>query len=370
MKNPSAVLRALKISFVFGILWLICTPDPESENQSNQVPNNTPDRKFEPNDHFWQVRAFPDSIMDIAGFHAAMQIAREQEELSRNQPLQGFEAQWRLEGPVNIAGRVNTIAVHPKDRRIIYAGCATGGLFKSLDRGDHWIPIFDHSSHLAIGHMAIDPQNPEIIYVGTGDRNLPGFTLFGNGVWKSVNGGATWTHIGLSAQRVVSKIIVHPEDGQTVYVATMGLTSVRNQERGLYKTTDGGNSWTQILFVSEDAGIIDLLMNPENPDILYAAGWNRFRSDFESVLVGDGARIYKTINGGDSWTPLTGGLPDEPMGRIGLTMSGLDPDKLYATYVDTNSQLGTVYRTLNGGTTWDTLPTDNLPNSIMGGFGW
>ncbi len=362
---------AVHFPLLLVLPWLIsCTPDraPAARMAGEQTARI--ERKNAPNDQFWLIRSFPDTIMDIAAYEYALLEARRQDRQQRIMASAGFGAQWKLEGPVNIAGRINAIAMHPGDHDIIYAGNAAGGVFKTTDGGLHWTPVFDEHSHLAIGHLAIDPQDPDVLYAGTGDRNIPGYALIGDGLWKSADGGYTWQHLGLKEQRIISKVIVHPNDGQMLFVATMGLPSLRNDERGLYRTGDGGETWTQILFVAEDAGITDLIIDPVNPEILYAAAWNRFRDDRETVVTGTDARIYKTVDGGDTWVMLTGGLPEGPMCRIALAISATNPEKLYACYVDTTLQFGGVFRTEDGGNTWIRLADDGLPQNIMGGFGW
>lgn len=316
------------------------------------------------------VRAYPDTEMDIRAYEQALAVARTQER-ARRSPLQGFDQHWKLEGPVNIAGRINTIAIHPLDKQIIYAGSATGGVFRTRDGGMHWEAIFDEREHLSVGHIAIDTRDPDIVYVGTGDRNLPGTTIYGDGVYKSADGGDTWTHLGLAAQAIVSKILIHPDDNLRIYVATMGHPVLQNNERGLYMTTDGGDTWTQSLFVSDSAGITDIVMDPTDPETLYAASWNRVRTDRRSIVAGPDAGIYKSMDGGTTWEKLENGLPQAPrMGRIALTISTTNPQKLIARYVDEGSNLGALFLTEDAGASWSLFPSDQLPQDVMGGFGW
>ena len=267
--------------------------------------------------------------------------------------------------------RPDQIAVHPTDQDIIYVGNVRGGIYKTTDGGNNWNPVFDTQSTLTIGYITLDPQDPNTVWVGTGDPNIPGSAATGDGIYKSTDGGLTWTHKGLSAQRVISKIIVHPTDSNTVYAATMGIPMERNNDRGLYKTTDGGNSWSQILFISNDAGVTDLMMDPTNSQILYAAGWNRIRTNQESLISGPAAKVYKSIDGGQNWTVLTGGLPQYNSSRIGLAMSAQNPNTIFAMYVDTNLTYAGTYKSTNGGTTWTLLPLNSLLQAgAMGGFGW
>ena len=241
--------------------------------------------------------------------------------------FEGFDASWSQQGPTNVGGRVNAIALHPTDEDIIYVGFSGGGLFKTTDGGTNWNPIFDDQPFLAIGEITLDPSNPDVVYVGTGDPNITGYPFIGDGVYKSTDGGATWTHKGLTDQRIISRIIVNPFNTDIVYAAAMGLPMERNNDRGLYRSTNGGDTWEEILFVSNQAGIIDLVMNESDPDVLYAASWDRIRNATESFVNGPNAKIYKTIDGGDNWSVLTNGLPSATtMGRIGLDISRQNPN--------------------------------------------
>ena len=170
------------------------------------------------------------------------------------------------------------------DENIIYAGFSHGGVWKTSDGGDNWAPIFDDQPYLSISEITIDPNDSETIWVGTGDENISGYPFIGDGVYKSTDGGQTWENKGLVAQRIVSRIIVDPNDSNRLYAATMGLPFERNDERGLYRTTDGGDNWEQVLFISNQAGISDLVMDPFDSQTLYASGWDRIRNNSESLI--------------------------------------------------------------------------------------
>jgi len=214
---------------------------------------------------------------------------------------------WRLEGPTNIGGRINTIEVNPLSPEIIFVGNSTGGVFKTSNGGDSWFPIGDEFSNLSIGSIKIAPSNNQVIYVGTGDPNISGIPHVGNGVYKSIDGGLTWEHKGLELPKIISRIIVDPTNENIVYAATMGLPFERNDDRGLYKTINGGDTWEQILFVSDEAGITDLVINPNDPLILFASSWTRIRNNTESLVTGTDAHIYKSLDGGVSWEIMTNG---------------------------------------------------------------
>ncbi len=327
--------------------------------------------KHAPAEHFSNQRAYPDAAPDVRAYETALQEAREQVQ-NRSNMSSGFNAEWTVQGPGNIGARVNTVVVNPENEDIIYAGFADGGVFKTIDGGTNWFPVFDEQNFLAIGDIVLDENNPDVVYVGTGDPNISGLPSIGDGVYKSEDGGVNWTNIGLTEARIVSKIITHPTESNTLYVGAMGLPFERNNDRGLYKTTDGGDNWEQVLFVNDSTGIIDVLIDPTDPETLYAAAWTRVRNNFESVASSEFSQIWKTTDGGDNWTVLGNGLPEnEVRSRIGLTMSATNPDKIYAMYVMyPGYQVGGVYRTLDGGDNWSEIPIENLDDNALGGFGW
>ncbi|MGB0931535.1 MAG: WD40/YVTN/BNR-like repeat-containing protein, partial [Chitinophagales bacterium] len=331
-------------------------------------------KKHFPNDYFFFQRTYPDFEFDFEAYRTTLQSAKKQADISFQQKDNaGFETDWRFEGPNNVGGRINVVVGDRNNSDIIYVGCAKGGVFKTVDGGESWMPIFDEQLFLSIGAIAIDPNDSDVVYVGTGDLNISGYFAVGDGVYKSEDGGATWTHLGLVKERVVSKILIHPQNSDIVYVSCMGNPLERNSQRGVYRSKDGGKTWTQVLFVAEDAGVIDMVMNWENPDIIYAAGWNRIRTNQESVTFGDDAKIFRTMDGGDTWTALAEGLPSENMSRIGLAISPTNPNVVMSIYVSTAHELQGIYKTTDNGDTWTPIPTFEgfgLPNNPLGGFGW
>jgi len=248
------------------------------------------EKKHEPFDHFYFQRAFPDEQVD---FRAMERSLREAKRWSEQRTGRSANLPWQQEGPMNIGGRINCIAVHPFNPNIILTGTAGGGIFRTDDGGSTWEPITDDLTHLPIGHIVFDPTDPNVIYVGTGDVNISGTVWVGNGVYKSSDGGESWSYLGLEECRIVSKIVVNPQNSQQLFVGTMGNPFEANNNRGLYRTDDGGLTWEQVLFVSDDSGIIDLVMNPENPAVLYAANFNRIRTALSSSASGDEAGIYR-----------------------------------------------------------------------------
>jgi photosystem II stability/assembly factor-like uncharacterized protein len=324
-----------------------------------------------PADAWLNARLYPDSTFNMRAYEDAVKAERLKIAL-RGPASEGFDNAWQLEGPQNIGGRVNTLAMHPQNEQVIYAGYSRGGIFKTTNGGANWAPIFDGQNSLSISHIALNPSNPDEIFVGTGDLNIGSHYSIGNGIWKSPDGGETWESLGLEETGIISRIIVHPSNGNIVYAASMGKPSEKNTSRGLYKSTDGGTTWSQSLFVADSAGIIDLVMDPFNTNTLYAASWNRMRTNSVNFGTGPNASIYKTTDGGGTWTKLTNGLPSGNFARIGLAISAQTQGLLFTSYVGTNFQLSEVYKTTNGGTIWTDMEVHpaGLDSNAMGAFGW
>ncbi|MBV6440188.1 MAG: Ycf48-like protein [Saprospiraceae bacterium] len=328
--------------------------------------------KAEPNEMFSFQRSYPDRDFDWKGWRKAIVAARNEAISVQERSVSGCSgnaSDWTQQGPGNIGGRVNTLAVKPDDENIVLAGFSAGGIFKTTDGGINWYPVFDDHIELSIGDIVFDPTNPNIVYAGTGDPNMPSIVFNGDGIFKSTDAGESWQYAGLSQQGIVSKIQIDPLNPQNIYAATMGNPYVRDSERGIYKSSDGGATWQQVLFVSNQAGASDLVINPSNPQVLYASFWDRIRSNTESIIYGPHARIYKTTDGGATWTQLGGGLPTGIMGRTGLAMSAQNPDKLYAVFIDSLSTPGGLYKTTDGGTTWSSVDINALEDKC-GDFGW
>lgn len=343
-------------AILFAFIFCAC------EEKSDKL-----DEKYAPYEHFYFQRSFPDSTVAPQVLLESVEKARKKYNLNRSKEI---DTEWVQEGPFNIGGRINTIAVHPDDPNTWIIGTAGGGAYRTEDEGQNWVAITESLTHLPIGHIAFDPNNPETIYVGTGDVNISGQVYIGNGLYRSTDGGDTWQNIGLEESRIISKIIVNPENSQQIFAATMGVPFQEGPDRGLYRSNDGGDTWEQVLFVSESAGVIDLAMNPEDPDVLYAAGWNRIRTNLESIAEGDDAIIFKTTDGGESWEELNNGLPEGPMSRIGLHLWEGDPNVLFALYVNSDYQLEGIYKSQNSGGSFETIPTFDIPANALGGFGW
>ncbi len=281
----------------------------------------------------------------------------------------GFDQAWRLEGPGNIGARINIIAPHPTNAAIMLLGYSTGGIFKTTDGGNFWYPVFDHAAYSAISAIAYDPSNPDIVYVGTGDHNLPGNPYSGDGVHKSLDGGESWTQMGLAETGIVSKLIVDHANTNTVYAGTMGFPYNPDDNRGLYKSIDGGSSWENILYLGDSTGVIDVVMHPTDNNILLAAGWDRIRNNSMSIISGQGAKIYRSTDAGVTWQMITSGLPQSDQSRIGLTAVPSNPNKYYAEYIGLDFQVQGVYESNDAGLTWTQKSASGLQGT-SGGFGW
>jgi hypothetical protein len=246
--------------------------------------------------------------------------------------LKGFE--FRSIGPAVMAGRVDDVVGSEKDPLLLYVGFATGGLWKSTDGGIHWKSVMDHVTNAYIGAIGLAPSNDNIIYVGTGEANNRQSSSIGDGMWKSIDGGATWTHIGLEDSQSIGRVAVDPTNPDIVYVAVAGHLFGQNAERGLYKTIDGGKTWKKSKYIDSDTGFTDLVIDPSNPKVVYASSLQRRRTWWGYNGGGPGSGLWKTINGGDTWTRLEGpGWPkpkDGIYGRIAMSLCRTKPNIVYA----------------------------------------
>jgi len=267
------------------------------------------------------------------------------------------EFAWRPIGPAVTSGRIVSLAVAegPESRiggrlgKLMYAASASGGVWKSINAGTTWEPVFDNEGTSSIGDIALAPSNPEIIWVGTGESNNQRSSSWGDGVYKSENGGRTWQHMGLRTSQHVGRIVIHPSNPNIVYVAAVGPLWASGGERGLYKTTDGGKTWKAVLRISAHTGVTEVAMDPTDPSVMYAASFQRQRKAYSFVGGGPETAIYKSVDGGETWTKLAEGLPKRDIGRIGLAVSRSQPRTVYAT-METNTT--EVYRSDDYGASW------------------
>lgn len=258
--------------------------------------------------------------------------------------------EWREVGTAAPSGRIARFAVHPEDTEIIYVASASGGLWKSVNGGVTWEPVFENQSTVSMGDVAIDPNDPETIWVGTGEQNNVRSSQFGDGVYKSTDGGETWQHMGLEGSRHIGRVLIHPDDPDTVYIAALGSLWGPNEERGLFRTTDGGETWQRLLRPSRYTGVVEVQMHPQDPDILFAATFQRERRMWSMVGGGDEGGLWRSDDGGESWTRVGGGFPTGPVGRVGVTFCPNHPNTMYATAVGPD---GGTFRSTDGGETWE-----------------
>lgn len=255
-------------------------------------------------------------------------------------------------GPAYMSGRIADIAIDQNNPSTWYTAVGSGGVWKTTNAGNTWTPIFDKQAVYSIGDVTIAPSNSNIIWVGTGENNGGRHISFGDGVYKSVDGGQTWNNMGLEKSEHISDIIIHPTNPDIVWVSAQGPLWSGGGERGLYKTTDGGDTWKQVLTPADKwTGVTSLLIDPRNPDKLYAATWARQRSIAVYVGTNEGAGIHTSDDGGETWTELKTGLPEGNMGKIGMAISPMNPDVLYAT-IETDNRKGGFYRSADQGASW------------------
>lgn len=353
-------MRNIKYFGIVSIFLISCTGNvKELKERGKQY------GEYGPAEHIWERWTYPNESFDIAYFDKVMANAESQ----MNQK-NSTNVHWRIEGPTNIGGRINCIALNPVNDEDILIGTSAGGVFRSGDSGENWESIGNSFSTMSIGAIAFNPQNTQEIYVGTGDPNISGTPKTGDGVYKSIDGGLTWEHKGAANVGVVSKILVHPTQPNIVYMASMGTPYFEDEHRGVYKSTDGGDTWNQVLFLSSQAGISSLVFHPDFPDTLYAGGWDRIRNNQVSIVGGTHGRIYRSFDGGENWTELSEGLPDGDLVRAAVDVSISNPAVVYCSFVDPeNMEFEGIYRSDDYGDTWQPTNIFSL-DGALGGFGW
>ncbi len=278
-------------------------------------------------------------------------------------------------GPFNIGGRITDIEVDSANPETFYVGAASGGIYKTEDNGQSWENIFTDAPVISIGDLAVNPDNPEILYAGTGEANASSFSFMGNGIYKSTDGGMSWTHQGLSETAYIGRIVVDYDNPQRVWTAACGSLFSPNPHRGIYRSEDGGTTWENVLFLTDSTAAVDIVQHPTQPEILFASMWERIRGLNYRRSGGESSGIWKSTDGGDTWQELVNGLPSgDNVGRIGLTISRSNPNILYAYYdkqmeEDDNFSFLGIYKTTNGGIFW-TQTNDAVLEDIGASFGW
>lgn len=258
----------------------------------------------------------------------------------------------RAIGPALTSGRVADVAIDPSDKRTWYVGAAAGGVWKSTNGGISFSPIFDGQGSFSIGVVTIDHNNPNVVWVGTGENNVQRVVAYGDGVYKSIDGGKSWTNMGLKKSEHIGRILIDPRNSDVVYVAAQGPLWRGGGDRGLYKTTDGGKTWAQILKGDNDwTGVNDVQLDPRNPDILIATTWQRLRRVYTFVAGGPGSAVWRSTDAGKTWTKSQSGFPDADLGRVGLAISPANPSVVYAI-AEAGERKGGFFRSRDGGASW------------------
>jgi len=270
---------------------------------------------------------------------------------------------FRSIGPALMSGRIADIAIHPEDESIWYIAVGSGGVWKTENAGTTWKPIFDDQTSYSIGCVTVDPSNPHTIWVGTGENVGGRHVGYGDGIYKSADGGNSWQNMGLKKSQHISEIIIHPENSGIIWVAAQGPLWSSGGERGVFKSADGGQNWQRVLHVNDWTGATDLVIDPRDPKILYAATWQRHRNVAAYMGGGPGTGIYRSDDGGETWNELTKGLPESDMGKTGLAIEPQNPDIIYAA-IELDRRTGGVYRSTDRGESWE-----KRSDAVAGGTG-
>ena len=268
---------------------------------------------------------------------------------------------FRNIGPAVTSGRVIGFAVDPTDRKKYYVAVASGGVWKTVNAGTTFTPVFDNEGSFSIGAIALDPKNPSTVWVGTGESNAQRSVAYGDGVYRSDDGGKSWRNVGLKTSEHIGRIAIDPRDSNVVFVAAQGPLWSGGGERGLYKTTDGGKTWKAVIPGTENTGATDVVIDPNNPDLMYAATWQRRRHFYTLIDGGPESAVYRSVDGGNTWTRVRSGLPPGDLGRIGLAVSPADSNVVYAT-VEASGNLSGIFRSSDRGATWERMS----PNIAQG----
>ena len=293
-------------------------------------------------------------ILLVALLFVGLNTNSQKNKKDNNVPLDDISVnalKWRSVGPALTSGRISDLAVNPDKPFEYYVAIASGGVWKTSNWGVDYKPIFDGQSSYSIGCVTIDPNNTNIVWVGTGENNNQRSVAYGDGVYKSVDAGASWKNMGLKNSEHIGNILVHPENSDVVYVSAYGPLWSKGGDRGIYKTEDGGNTWNNILNIDEHTGFNEIHMDPRNPDILYAASHQRRRHVYTYVGGGPGSGLHKSVDGGKSWIEINKGLPSVEIGRIGMDISDANPEIIYAI-VEAAERKGGFYKSTNRGETW------------------
>lgn len=351
----------MKPFYLLGLIALIGLSCQQTQTEPKII-----ETEETPHDFMFMQRAYPSGAIKTDAYANAIAWKRQNEQSRRS-----GERIWEFAGPVNTGGRITDIEIPIDQPQTYYVGAASGGIFRTTDGGQSWLPIFDDQAMLSIGDIEISRNDTDVIWVGTGEVNAGGGSLAydGDGIYLSEDGGNSWQTKGLPDVGSIGKIVLDPNDDNTIFVGAMGPLFRDDTNRGVYRSTDGGDTWEQVLFVSDITGVIDMAIHPSDGNIVYATSWERVRRPEFRDYGGETSRIYRSTDGGDTWQELTNGLPSNPAekGRISIDIARSNPDVLYARYADAAGSIQGVYRTADGGDNWTEVNSSDLTNV---GFHW
>ena len=376
-KRQGIIVALLAIGLIF-----VFHPKKQTEVTltSRQRSFKQEEKGLKPADWFYYQRSFPNSIIPDGAYakasRQAIQARLNQKASGNNKTATpGTGNAWQSVGPLNIGGRITDIESPSNDPQVVYFGAASGGIFKSTDGAINFEPIFDDQPHISIGDLAIDPNNSNIIYAGTGEPNGNGDAgaFPGDGIWKSTDAGQTWSQIGLPNSAHIGRIVIDPKNSDRIFVAATGSQYQPNSERGIYRSTDAGANWSRVLFLTDSTAGIDLAINPDNPDTLYAAMWERMRYPYTRNYGGLSSGLHRSTDGGNTWTRLNNGLPPAgpDNGRIGVSLCAGSPNVLYSVWTEdpVYNVFSEVYKSTDYGNTWSPTNTGSM-GSAFSSFGW
>ena len=298
------------------------------------------------------MRALSLVVLVGAAFGAGAQSSTRADSARLSAAMGGLRL--RSIGPALTSGRIADIAVHPTDKATWYVASAAGGVWKTTNAGTSFAPVFDGEGSFSIGAVTIDSKNPNVVWVGTGENNAQRVVAYGDGIYKSIDGGKSWKKMGLEESEHIARIVIDPRNSDVVYVAAQGPLWRKGGDRGVYKTTDGGKTWSRVLSVDEWTGANDIQMDPRNPDLLIATTWQRNRRTFAFVAGGPGSAVYRSTDAGKTWTKSQSGFPNVDLGRIGLAMSPANPSVVYAI-AEAAYDSGGSFRSRDGGASWERM---------------
>lgn len=371
-QNPWVITATALILIALSLFLFDSESDTSQTFPSEEKINIKKLHKLYPGEGFYNERAYPNNFINERAIKNAENQALD---ILSSRSQSGGD--WTLIGPLNTGGRITDIAISPDSDDVFYVGTASGGIFKTVDKGTTWTPVFDDIAKASIGDLAIAPNNANVIYAGTGEANASSNTgaFFGDGVYRSSDAGESWTNIGLEETHHIARVVVDPVDEDRVFVAAMGKLYGYNSERGVYRTTNAGATWDKVLFRTDSTGAADIAINSQNPNILFATLWERTRKPWQRDYAGITSGLYRSLDGGDTWVELnaTNGLPapSTQTGRISVAISDSDPSTIYARYTTnpiTNVFNG-LYKSTDNGDNW-TLVALNAIGGVDASFGW